>query len=280
MRSLFCGLPHPERRMAVFLSASDENAGKDQRSDFFFGGWLAPENDWSAFLAPAWQEQVLDGPPKIPYLHMTEIRSPAWREKNGLSRLDANDRIDAAIKIIDAMACLHPIGIDVHAGDFRDELKEQKIVVASGAAKDFEPDYLCFLGYAYVVLKYVEKFYPDADKVDFVVERNGDITKHIQEFHSHFAANLEFIGEPGLVKLVGELIPAGKDRIPLQAADVLCWHTGRFRNPETMDADDVRRYGTLVQKKGARVPFTREMLHKLKLSILDASPSGIMRIAP
>jgi hypothetical protein len=26
-------------------------------------------------------------------------------------------------------------------------------------------------------------------------------------------------------RLVGELIPGGKDRVPLQAADVLCWYT-------------------------------------------------------
>jgi len=65
--------------MAVFISASDEAAGKNQRDPFLFAGFVAPEKDWSRFLAPAWQERVLDGPPSIPYLHMTDIRSPQWR---------------------------------------------------------------------------------------------------------------------------------------------------------------------------------------------------------
>src|SRR5579862_4656280 len=74
-RSLFCGLRRQESRMAVFVSASDETAGRGQADLFFFGGWLGPEEDWSRFFVPAWQERVLDGPPKIPYLHMTDIRS-------------------------------------------------------------------------------------------------------------------------------------------------------------------------------------------------------------
>jgi hypothetical protein len=45
--------------MAVFLSASDENAGKDHRSMFFYGGLLAPVKDWMYLFTPAWQKQVI-----------------------------------------------------------------------------------------------------------------------------------------------------------------------------------------------------------------------------
>ena len=86
--------------MAVFVSGLDETAGKTHRDTFLLAGFVAPEHDWSRFFAPAWQERVLDGPPAIPYLHMTEIRSPKWREKYGLSKLEADDRIDTAIALI------------------------------------------------------------------------------------------------------------------------------------------------------------------------------------
>jgi hypothetical protein len=259
--------------MAVFVSASDENAGKNQRSLFFFGGWVAPEPDWYNGLTPAWQKQVLDGPPKIPYLHMTEIRRPEWRAQYGLSRPDADSRIDAAVDLIDKFSSLYPIGIDVNAGLFRDQLNEIKIVAASGGAKTFEPDYMCFLGYAYLVLSYVQKTHPEAERVDFVVERKTGVTKLIEEFHSHLAPDLEAIGSKHLVPLVGELIPGGKDRAPLQAADMLCWHTGRAYHPETMDADDIRRYKKFSRRKGHRVPMSEELIQQLKAAFSQRFPN-------
>lgn len=104
--------------MAVFVSASDETSGKNQRDTFFFGGWIAPQEDWSRFFELAWQERVLDGPPSIPHLHMTDMRSRRWREKHGLTRLVADDRIDEAIQLLDTMATLFPICVSVDAGHF------------------------------------------------------------------------------------------------------------------------------------------------------------------
>jgi hypothetical protein len=266
--------------MAVFLSASDENARRTRQGHFFLGGWVASEEDWSRFFTPAWQERVLDGPPPIPYLHMTEMRSQRWRSEYGLSKLQADDRIDEALAVIDTMPSLYPIGIYIDGGYFREELKETKIVVSSGGAKIFEPDYICFLGYAYTLLRYLEAVHPEAERIDFLVERNGDVTKHIQEFHSHFAHDLEAIGKGSLVKLVGELIPSGKERAPLQAADVLCWHTGRAREPETMDASDVRRYKLLAHRKGTRLPFSNSNIVRLKSELLERAPNNLIRWGP
>src|SRR5437867_6435711 len=106
--------------MAVFVSGSDETSGKTQRDSFLFAGWVAPEEDWSRYFAPAWQERVLDGPPIIPYLHMTEMRSRSWRDQFGISQLDADDRIDEALRLIDTMQSLYPVGIKVDAGHVRD----------------------------------------------------------------------------------------------------------------------------------------------------------------
>src|SRR5439155_17281293 len=114
--------------MAVFVSGLDETAGKTHRDTFLLAGFVAPEHDWSRFFAPAWQERVLDGPPSIPYLHMTEIRSRKWRERYGLSQLQADDRIDEAIILLDTMATLYPVGVHVDAGYLLDQFSKYKVV--------------------------------------------------------------------------------------------------------------------------------------------------------
>jgi hypothetical protein len=255
--------------MALFVSGSDESAGRTQRDTFIFGGWLAPEPDWSRFFAPAWQERVLDGPPKIPHLHMTDIRSPRWRDQYGISKLDADDRIDSAIHLIDTMASLYPIGIRVDAGFLRDRFANIKVKTPRPNAKAsaFEPDFTCFLFYSWIALNYLKLFHPDAEKLDFVVERNGAVTKHIQDFHSTLAENLGALGDASLADLVGEIVPGGKDRVPLQAADVLCWHTARAQHPETMDSADRRRYSILAHREGTYQEFTHEQISQMAKSL-------------
>jgi len=254
--------------MAVFISASDESCGKTQRDPFFLGGWVGPEEDWSRFFAPAWQERVLDGPPTIPYLHMTDIRSSQWRFKNGLSRLQAEDRVDEAFNLIDTMATLYPVGVHVNAGHFRDKFASSKVVASTGSKRPFDPDYVCFLGYVLVVVEYVAHEYPAATKIDFIIERKGNITKYIQEFHSQLAICLRALSKPSLAELVGKLIPGGKDSIPLQAADMLCWHTARPH--DMMDSTDRRRYGLIAKRKGTRAELTDDEITQID----DALSSG------
>lgn len=250
--------------MAVFVSASDESMVTD-KSGFLFGGFIAPEEDWSLYFAPAWQEMVLDGPPSIPYLHMTEIRSRKFREEHGISRGDADSRVDKAIKVIEQLGSVRAALIDINAPHFRNEMSATKFIASTGAVKDYHhPDYFCFQAYVLAVLMYVNRWHPDAEKVDFVVERNGEITKHIQTFHANIASVLEQMGKPSLASLVGELLPGGKDRIPLQAADVLCWHMARARTPDTMDDDDIRRHNALADIRGIHVPLEESLVESIK----------------
>lgn len=138
-----------------------------------------------------------------------------------------------------------------------------------GRAKTkFEPDYISFLVYAFLVLNYIEQRHPEAEKVDFLVERNGKVTKYIQEFHSHLALNLEALGKGRLARLVGNMIPAGKDRVPLQAADVLCWYAARSRKPETMDSADIHRYLKLLRhRKGVNHKVPKKQISKILASL-------------
>ena len=183
--------------MAIFVSASDEHSGGDGEGLFLLAGYVGPELDWSDFFVPAWQERVLDGPPRIPYLHMTEIRSQRFRDAFGLSRLAADDRVDEAVSIIDTMGTFYPIAVPVDLSHFRPTFKEIKVRRAEAKqfeAKRFEPDYLCFLAYAHTVLDYVHEKHPHIEKVDFIIEQKNYITRYINEFHSNLSATLKDIG--------------------------------------------------------------------------------------
>jgi len=261
--------------MAVFISASDEHSGGDGRGMFLFAGYVGPEKDWSQFFVPAWQQRVLDGPPQIPYLHMTEIRSKQFREKWGLSRLRADDRVNEAATVLTSMGSFYPISVEANGGFVKDAFKDSKVVRSNAKqfeAKPFEPDYVCFLAYAYVVLNYVHDVHPHAEKVDFIVEKKGVVTRYIQDFHSTLDKAIAAIGHPELSPLIGELIPAGKERIPCQAADVLCWHAGRFENAQEVkneDIGDARRYLKLRGRSGKWLTLSDDLLAQMGASLLE-----------
>lgn len=249
VRSLFCGLPRPEKRMAVFLAASDETAGADHRSLFFYCGLLAPVDHWGNIFSELWDIRVLAGPPRIPYLHMTEIRRRTWRDEYGLTPTEAERRVEEAFRVIDAIPSLTPISSSLNSGHLFDSVGERKLRIASGANKKLEPDYLAFVAYAFVVLSFCRAYRPEAEKVDFLVEKKGEITDHLREFYNEMPATLENLGEPHLINLLGDLIPAGKERVPLQAADVLCWHKRRAHD-NNLDAIGAKRYETIARRDG------------------------------
>jgi hypothetical protein len=197
---------------------------------------------------------------------MTDIRSRQWREKYGLSQSAADARVDEAFILIRSMGTLYPIGTHLDAAHFRDRSAKLKVVVSTGGAKSFEPDYICFLAYAVLVLDYLDKCHPEAEKVDFIVERKGDVTKHVQEFHSHMAKHLKILGSPSLSRLVGDLIPGDKDCVPLQAADLLCWHSARSTS-KTMDAPSQRRYAAIAHNPGCLKELDRNLVGQLMSSL-------------
>ena len=266
--------------MAVFISASDEHSGREGRGLFLFVGYIGAEPDWSQFFVPAWQERVLDGPPKIPYLHMTEIRSDEFRGKHGISRLAADDRVDEAVSVIDTMGSFYPIAIEVDGGYIKDAFAESKVRRSKAKqfeAKPFEPDYFCFLAYAHTVLDYVHEKHPHAERVDFVVEQKGLITRYINEFHSGLSNALIAIGRPELSALVGESSIGGKECIPCQAADVLCWHAARFENAQEVaprDIPDAKRYLRLRNRKGLWFNLNNRLVSEMAEKLLPPRDSN------
>lgn len=281
VRSLFCGLPRQDKRMAVFISASDENSGSDGCGRFLFAGWIGPERDWSDFFVPAWQERVLDGPPQIPYLHMTEIRSNEFREIWKISTREADDRVKAAISVLDTMGSFYPLVVELDGGHVKEIFAESKVSRLNAKqfeAKPFEPDYLCFLAYAYGILGYVHDVHPSVEKVDFIVEQKGYITRYINEFHANLGSALAAIDCEYLSPLVGALSVGDKERIPCQAADVLCWHIARFnkwvddgqhQDLPYADIVDLRRYWKLRNRHGKLITLDNKVLSEMAAAILS-----------
>jgi hypothetical protein len=266
--------------MAVFVYGSDEYSGGDARGSFLFAGYIGPEEDWSRFFTPAWKQRVLDGPPEIPYLHMTDIRSKKWRERWGISKLAAEDRVDEAASVINNMGSFYPVAVEVghsHVKDVFAEAKVRREEAKQFEAKPFVPDYLCFVTYAHTVLDYVRKKHPHVEKVDFIVEKKGYITRYINEFHSGLARALTAIGRTDLSPLVGALSIGDKARIPCQAADFLCWHAGRFENAQEVKPEDYRdgeRYLKLRNRNGLWLHLPNSVLCELAAGLLKLqSPS-------
>jgi hypothetical protein len=259
--------------MAVFVSGSDESAGNNQRDPFIFAGWVASEHDWSNQFIPAWQQRVLGGSPTIPYLHMTEMRSRQWRDEHNLSENEADRRIDEAFALIAKSPTLFPIGISVSGAAIYENFATIKVVAETGGSRKFDPDYLCFLAYAWMALNHVYLNHPECEKLDFIVERKTGVTKYIQEFHSRLDGALAALGHRHLSMLVGDFIPAGKESVQLQAADLLCWHTARWNQPQSMSSEDMRRYEMIAHRSGHKASLDRETISQLASALLPTDPS-------
>lgn len=229
--------------MAVVISASDETF----RGSFCYGGLVAPISYWEGIFAQRWDKRVLAGPPRIKYLHMTEIRSAAWRKENDISAEDADRRVGQAINLICKRKdpALFSFKFD---GDFFNQNIKREIRKSTGGSMWLMADYFGFLGYVYVVLHSVRKAMPEAERVDFLVERNGEVTKNLHLFYSEIPIFLTSINRQNLIPLMGEIIPGGKDRSPLQAADVFSWYLRRG-SEHTLTGNDLARWEQLQSSK-------------------------------
>lgn len=239
--------------MSRFIAAADESVSGDGSGEFYFGGFIAPERDWSEYFEPAWRERVLETNPKLAYLHMAEIKSSKWRSENGINEIEADRKIGEAFRIIRSQGSLYPLVAHLNAAHFRAAIEKanvrMNIRTPGGIARTrFDPDYLCFTRFALSALLYVRDTQVDAEKVDFMIERNGPITRHIGRFHASIEKTLRRdLDRADLADLVGDLIPGGKERQPLQAADFLCWY---LRNASRLGPLDRSRFEKMMDRAG------------------------------
>lgn len=245
VRALFCGLNPGEKRLALYVAFSDEAAAAGSSGEFLVAGYVAREDEWPWF-ARAWQERVLDGPPKIPYLHLTEIRSRQWRKEHSISFNEAEKRVEEALRVLESSGSLKAFGSVIKRSDLRETIhakhKNRKRI-----PRGFdEPDYACFMGFVGLVLDWVHESCPDVKRVNFIVSRKSPtVTKGLNEVIE--ATKFHLAGAyPGIAELLGELLPASMEQqLPLQAADVLCWHLQRFYSKK-VDRTEERRVRLLL----------------------------------
>lgn len=255
--------------MAVFVCGADESADQNPRKFFFYGGYAGPIDMWDGDFARAWNERVLNGPPQIPYFHMTSMLSPAWLKKYGLTEIDASRRIDEATRVIQSTGSLIPVNIFLNEEDYNSIVRRPYRRVGRFKPRSLEPDYLCFLFYALTQLDWIHNANPDVEKVEFYVEQNGKITDHMRDFYEDMPEALVTIRRAHLVPLLGGLLPVPKDRIPAQAADILGWHA-RNSHRETLDRTGWARYrrltmspGTAHGRYGFRFHFDKDIMRRL-----------------
>jgi hypothetical protein len=213
--------------VANFICASDESSDQNPRSRFFYGGFAASVADWEDIFAPAWAERVLDGPPTIPYLHMTDIRSSEWRERYGLSESAAERRVDEASRVVCSTGALIPVVCHLTLDEFEKHLR-MDVQLGDGRVDVLAPDYMAWSFFAIAQLDLISERDKQAERVDFWVEENGKIGRNLVEFKESLKRSLAGLPELAhLTHLIGELKPVGKSIMSVQAADMLCWHARR-----------------------------------------------------
>ena len=228
--------------MAVFVSYSDESE-TGNRSDFLVSGYVAAETLWE-FVAKAWQERVLDGKPPIPYLHMNEIRDDEWRatKGKGISRPEAENRIDEAVTILSATGVLYIASSVIKRSDLESAIHSRFTRKKDITEALAHPDYFCFHAYCNWVLGIVRHRVPEVEKVNFVLSNKKKITHHLV---IDFQDEIRNLVEPELRGLMGSIIPGDMELyLPLQAADVICWYQQRDRALK-LDGVDKRHFAKL-----------------------------------
>lgn len=220
-----------------FICCADETSDENPRKALYYGGFVAPEEDWQYFES-AWRERVLDRRPSIPYLHMTETRSKAWRAQHRISATEVTGRIDEAACIIRSAGALMPIVFRVGVSEFRDLIAGPFRHVRALR----QPDYVAFRLFAYSVMDCVHSRYGAGHTVDFKVEENSTITKTLRAVHEDLAASLrESIPRFSGMAEGRQLQIVSKEDIAAQAADVFLWHARNGFNG-TLDLDGQRAY--------------------------------------
>jgi hypothetical protein len=230
--------------MSVFICCADESSDGRRQDEFFYGGFAAPIAIWDDDVIPAWTNRVLAGPPAIEYLHMADVMRPEWRQKEGLSWWDIDDRVTEASRVIGSSGGLIPIVWSLGHDRFQKEILPYAPRNAHTGLE--EPDYLAFLCFAYSTLAWLREFRSDeADRVDFWVERNGKISTRLGRFHERIPNTLTELGRSDLAAMCGDFLPVSKTCIQAQAADMLCWHE-RNASAETLDTVGWRRRARMV----------------------------------
>ncbi len=249
--------------MAVFVAFADSGVGGLAGNEYRMAGFAAPISDWENWFAPAWEDRVLARRPQISRFHTTELSSPDGCERLGLTWGEGEAKIEEATQVIASMGSLILIECVFNKAYYDDQFRDHRFIMPGPqpGAYRHHPDSFGLQGFVNRTLNFLNLFRPEAEKVDFVIEHTGQFSRYIQ---GHFDALREALEResPQLARLLGDVIVAGKDRIPLQAADCACWHlhkiaSGKFTRTEG------RRYRRIAARPGMRVNMPDSELNEV-----------------
>ena len=255
--------------MPTFIAAADETADHSTPRRFYYVGIGASAEDWHASFSPAWDERVLAGPPRIPYLHMVDILSVRWRAEHGVPELDVDGRLEEASRVLRSTGALVPVAFGVDVDDFN-ELVKRPVLGGRGQRVKLGPDYILFTYYAYQQIQLlVERHGSAVERVDFQIDRNSQIAAMLgdEDRSVSLRDGLQHIDHPDLAALVGSVTEVGKASIPNQAADTLAWHTRRAERGD-LDRWGSRRYWRMIEggsgsRFGMKHMLSRDLLRSL-----------------
>lgn len=198
---------------------------------------------------------------------MAEIRHHRWRNQHGISFYQAEQRISEAVNTIYSMGKMSALASVINRRDL-EQLVQSKVKVKRRLPLGLdEPDYICYIAYIVHTIAQVYKAYPDATRVEFVVAEKQKVSTHLPQFHTdirNFLADFD----PKLETLLGDLIAAPMQScLPLQMADLLCWHLQRYY-AKTFDRTDESRIWKLTKERDGH-------LHQWERADLEQLAKGL-----
>jgi len=244
--------------MVIFYG---DESGTHGKGDYVISGYLAHKSTWDLFNQE-WPRFL--GVAGIDFLKMSqwEHRDPAKQHSGhfcGMTNIDACVRLDAMVELLCSL--LTAGAIAEYSVSISWDLYRQHI---NGDCKRVFDDPYCYLmvNIVRMALHDLHRTSPDFnDKIDFVFDSGSSGERHAQE---HFGL-LKTYSPPELAKHIGTLdFDDDKGCPPLQAADLIAWHTRRALAgfPKDDDGSRRRRYERLRSSTHAGITgvATEELL--------------------
>jgi hypothetical protein len=189
---------------------------------------------------------------------MSEIWGSDFQEKHGISSSEAYWAVEEAASVIYSTGSLYPFATEVTMQDFKSLLVDRLAPIGGFGEYIEAPDYTCFILLSLLAMKYVQTRFPDATRVDLLVEKSDRTSEKIKGFHGHIDGFLPTYAE--LLPIRGNLRVEDKTSIPAQVADMLLWHVQRHHAGRLKRRDEQRRFWMLTNRHGISFDHDAEYL--------------------
>jgi hypothetical protein len=114
------------------------------------------------------------------------------------------------------------------------------------------------MGFAGALLEHCQHMLSDIDRVDFVISEKQCVSKNMDKVLDTLKAQVR---EPATASLIGNIrIGRMEAEIPLQAADVMCWHIQRYFSGVFDRTLEDRMWYLLKERTGVMHYWKREEL--------------------